>query len=253
MKNLMQDRFRGALLGLLIGLSKGKSNGGVDAAALGVADLTLSCRGTIMPRLFSERCTVDTTGARSLLYMAPIVMARIDQRHAIEGAREVAKFSCADQEFILASEMLATYLWRTINEDGDKASIVAPPRYCSFSDTSPLMAVACGTFRFKRRDEFVLGGGSIADTVEAALGAFWHGIDFASALEMAGDDPVVASIACCLSGAFYGASTIPSDSFPKRAKIQYMADQLRLLEHHPKPDVSNRQMTCFADSQSIFA
>ena len=183
----------------------------------------------------SGRCggTADTNSAGngSLMRLAPAVMVRSNLFDSVLEARSSSRLTHGNPDCVLACEIFASYLWRALHGDGDKASVLAPP-LTRFAEDSPLMEVACGSYRYKDRDE-IKSTGYVVHTLEAALWAFWHTTDFASAVLMAanlGDDAdTVAAVTGQIAGAFYGIGAIPADwlqTLAKRNRIQAMADRL---------------------------
>lgn len=257
MKNNTRDRYRGALLGLLIGdilaardgqeCKQSVSDFGLDAVAtVGLSEHLVGRAGTLAgdDLLHNWEGASAQLGAplalrNPLVTVAPAVMARLDPSYALLAAREQCALTHSQADTVSACELFAAYLWRALNEDGDKVSVVAPPRYTHIAYNSHLMAIACGSFRFVVGEDATPTEGerSIEGTLECAMMAFWRGYDFAGAVSTAlayGRD--VAAITGQIAGAFYGASAIPDAwvrVLPKRCKFEALADRLHDLAYPP--------------------
>ena len=257
MKNNTRDRYRGALLGLLIGdilatrdgqeCKQSVSNFGLDAVvATSLGEHLVGRAGTLAGddllcdwNDVGTRLGVPLAQRNPLVTVAPAVMARLDPSCAMLLAREQCALTHSQVEAVSACELFAAYLWRALNEDGDKVSVVAPPRYTHIAYNSHLMAIACGSFRFVVGEDATQTEGerSIEGALECAMMAFWRGYDFAGAVSAAlayGRD--VAAITGGIAGAFYGASAI-SDAWvrvlPKRCKFEALADRLHDFAYPP--------------------
>jgi ADP-ribosyl-[dinitrogen reductase] hydrolase len=177
----------------------------------------------------SGSANADTADNGSLTRLAPIaVLSRANGADAEFLALKQSRATHGAMECLDACKLLTSMLVDALAGAGRDAAI--RPRVMALSPR--LLLINAGEWRGKSRDD-IRSGGSVVETLEAAVWAVGTTDSFASAVLAAanlGDDAdSVAAVAGQLAGAIYGASAIPPDwigVLAWREKIEALADGL---------------------------
>lgn len=173
-------------------------------------------------------------GNGCIMRLAPVPMFFFSD---IEKAGHFAMESCRTThgaaECLDAARLLARIIVRALS--GRPKDEVAFGDEASFLGCSKILAVARGEYRTKHSKE-IIGGGYVADCLEAAMWCFFRTDSFERAILAAanlGDDADTTAAVCGqVAGAYYGASGIPAgwlDKLSMAAGISTMADRLLAL------------------------
>lgn len=173
--------------------------------------------------------SAETADNGSLTRLAPVaVMARSDAAEAEFLALKQSRATHGAMECLDACKLLTSMLVDALT--GAERDAAIRPRVMALSPR--LLLINAGEWRGKSR-EAIQSGGSVVETLEAAVWAVGTTDSFAGAVLAAanlGDDAdSVAAVAGQLAGAIYGASAIPPDWIGQlawRDKIESLADKL---------------------------
>ncbi|MDK1032103.1 MAG: ADP-ribosylglycohydrolase family protein, partial [Planctomycetia bacterium] len=179
-----------------------------------------------------------TAGNGSLMRLAPVpLFFGANPREAIEKSADSSRTTHGARAAVDACRYFAGLLAGALN--GEAKSALLADHYCpvdGYWDEHPLVEeiaeIAAGSFREKEPPD-IRGTGYVAETLEAALWAFYKGRDFREGVLLAvnlGDDAdTTGAIYGQLGGAFYGGSSIPEswrEKLAKRQLIEHLAEKL---------------------------
>ncbi|MDG0978823.1 MAG: ADP-ribosylglycohydrolase family protein [Halieaceae bacterium] len=176
---------------------------------------------------YSGSTDEKSAGNGSLMRLAPVAIYYSSQPDvAIQHAKLSPATTHQAHDCLSATGWFAELLVRTMTQECDKSTLLAPPFK---ADLSPnIQALAQGSYRTKTRDQ-IKGSGWVVESLEAALWAFWQGESFEEAILLAvnlGDDAdTTAAITGQLAGAFYGLDGIP-DTWLYKLYIKDHIDRL---------------------------
>lgn len=172
----------------------------------------------------------SNSGNGSIMRLAPVpIFYHDDIQKAVMYGRLSSITTHGSDACLSACEYLSLILWRAINGETDKHTLLAdnPSKY-----SEHLHSVINGDYQHKSRDEIV-GSGYVVASLEAALWCFYHTDNFADAVLAAvnlGDDAdTTAAICGQIAGAYYGVDALPTHWLEKlyeRDRLVQLADDL---------------------------
>ncbi|HWR44044.1 ADP-ribosylglycohydrolase family protein [Sporomusa sp.] len=182
-----------------------------------------------------------TAGNGSIMRLAPIPLAfGTNPCLAITLAADSSRTTHAAAEAVDGCRYLAALIIGALL-GLDKTALLADA-YTPLSDawihplSGKIADISSGSFKVKNPLE-IRGTGYVADSLEAALWAFYHSNTFAQGALLAvnlGDDADTGAVYGQVAGAYYGANAIPAEwltTLYQREYIEKVADQLLELSH----------------------